>query len=66
MTEKEKAMVSFRMPTELLKQVDARAGNLGINRSEWFTNMTRWCLSGTYTTPEALERAAMEKAAAEK
>lgn len=47
MTEDSKSMVSFRMPEEMLKQVDARAERLGISRSQWFTNMTRWVLTHT-------------------
>ena len=45
----DKAMISFRMANDMLKQVDARAEGLGISRSEWFTNMTRWVLANTYT-----------------
>ena len=49
MTEPGKTMVSLRLSNELLEQVDQRAANLGINRSQWFTNMTTWCLENTHT-----------------
>ena len=41
--------ISMRLPTELVAQLDARAKNRGINRTEWFENMTRWVLENTYT-----------------
>jgi len=44
-----KTMVSMRLPEELLEEVDARAKALGINRSQWFENMTRWVLANTVT-----------------
>lgn len=47
MTDTGKTMVSFRLPDELLNQIDDRAGKLGINRSKWFENMARWVLKHT-------------------
>jgi metal-responsive CopG/Arc/MetJ family transcriptional regulator len=42
-------MVSMRLPDELVAKIDERAGKLGITRSQWFSNMTAWCLKNTYT-----------------
>lgn len=47
MTDSGKTMVSIRLPNELLEQIDARAERLGINRTKWFENMTRWVLTHT-------------------
>jgi metal-responsive CopG/Arc/MetJ family transcriptional regulator len=46
---KGKTMVSMRLPEDLVTQVDERAGQLGISRSQWFENMTRWVLDHTET-----------------
>lgn len=41
--------VSMRMPKDLVAQLDARAENLGISRTEWFENMVGWVLENTHT-----------------
>jgi metal-responsive CopG/Arc/MetJ family transcriptional regulator len=49
MAEPGRSVVSFRLPDELLAEVDRRAKNLGLTRSQWYENMTRWVLVQTYT-----------------
>ncbi|HMC98044.1 MAG TPA: ribbon-helix-helix domain-containing protein [Flavobacteriales bacterium] len=51
-----KSMISFRLTDELLAQVDERAKKLGISRSQWFENMTRWVLVNTYTEKGSTKR----------
>ena len=48
MTEK-RSMISMRLPDELMEQVDARAKNLGTNRTQWFENMLAFVMVNTYT-----------------
>lgn len=60
MADSSKTQMALRLPTHLVAQVDQRAEALGISRNQWYENMTDWVLSNTYTTPEALERAAMK------
>ena len=56
MTDSGKTMVSMRLPDDMLAEVDVRAQALGINRSVWFTNMTRWVLENTYTNAQGVTR----------
>lgn len=49
MTDTKRLMVSMRLPEEMVEQVDARAKNLGITRTQWYENMTSWVLENTYT-----------------
>ena len=53
-------LVSMRLPTHLVGEVDRRAKVLGINRTEWFENMLEWALVHTHTTEKGI-RLAQEK-----
>jgi metal-responsive CopG/Arc/MetJ family transcriptional regulator len=48
-------LISMRLPDELLEQVDERAKKLGINRTQWYENMTRWVLVNTFTTDKGIQ-----------
>lgn len=56
MTEQQRTVVSFRLPDEMVREVDKRAKNLGLTRSQWYENMTRWVLVNTYTDKGEVRR----------